>query len=136
MIKKRLMLCMAQKCGCQKIGCEFKCPCIVNIYTYPITLKLISLEMALLLLRFVTSFSVGYIGAIIAALYNIFIILPSSVSTIMQFRSGALPSLRDMKDFKQYRTNILQATTLLGGKVTLCHISFVSFHLLLPFPHD
>ena len=58
----------------------------------------------------------GYAGALIAGLYNALIALPSAVFTVMQFRSGALPSLRDMKDFKQYRTNVLQATTLLGGK--------------------
>jgi len=62
------------------------------------------------------SFIFGIIAAIIVGTYNTAVNVPSIVITTLQFRSGVLPSLRDI-EFKKYRASMFNTATLIGASV-------------------
>jgi len=63
---------------------------------------------------FKVSFGIGIGIALLAGLYNAAVNVPSIILTTLKFRSGILPSLRDV-NFKIHRANMLLTTSLIGA---------------------
>jgi len=82
------------------------------------------------------SLAFGIIAALIAGIYNATLNIPSIVMTTLQFRSGVLPSLRDI-NFKKYRASMFRPTTLIGASfwgtlvMTVLIITFVTIPIFV-----
>lgn len=59
----------------------------------------------------------GGVLALIAALSNVARYIPSSVTTVLSFRSGVLGSLRDNRGFHVYRFAQDSSTVLFGSSI-------------------
>jgi len=58
--------------------------------------------------------SVGIIVALWISAYVSIVYVPSFIASVLKFRSGVLPSLRD-KGFQEYRRSLDQVTSLFGS---------------------
>lgn len=66
------------------------------------------------LCRLTLTVSMGIIAGLIAALAITLVYIPSSIHTILKFRSGVIPSLKD-PGFIKYRKNLHNQTYLIGS---------------------